>query len=74
MRGGLFNGRVIAKSGSMKGVANLLGVVNSNQGDRLFVLILNGYNLPDSSAEGGQEKANKYLFQQAFFKTIMGAS
>ena len=74
MRGGLFNGKLIAKTGSMKGVANLLGVVNSKQGDRLFVLILNGYNLPDSSAGGGQEKANKYLFQQAFFKTIMGAS
>lgn len=74
MRGGLLSGKVIAKTGSMKGVANLLGVVKSKQGDRLFVLILNGYNEPDPSAGSGKEKANKYLFQQAFFKTIMEAS
>lgn len=74
MRGELFNSKVIAKTGSMKGVANILGVVNSSQGDRLFVLILNGYNPADVSADSSKEKVNKYLFQQAFFKTIMGAS
>lgn len=71
MRGELFTGKVRAKTGSMKGVANLLGVVNSKQGDRLFVLILNAYNLPAGTVDGGQEKANKYLFQEAFFKTLM---
>lgn len=74
VRGKLFNGKVIAKTGSMKGVANLLGVVNSRQGDRLFVLLLNGYNLPDTSEGDDQGKVSKYLFQQAFFKTIMGFS
>ena len=74
VRGKLFNGKVIAKTGSMKGVANLLGVVNSEQGDRLFVLLLNGYNLPDTSEGSGEEKTNKYLFQRAFFETIMGIS
>ena len=73
MRGKLFKGKVRAKTGSMKGVANILGVLNGKQGDRLFVLILNGYNLPDASVTGNSQKVNKYLFQQAFFKTMMGA-
>ncbi len=70
MRGELFTGKVRAKTGSMKGVANLLGVINSKQGDRLFVLIVNAYNLPAPSA-AGQAKGNKYLFQEAFFKNLM---
>jgi D-alanyl-D-alanine carboxypeptidase/D-alanyl-D-alanine-endopeptidase (penicillin-binding protein 4) len=77
VQGALFNGKVIAKTGSMKGVANMLGVVNSKQGSRLFVLILNGYNLPDVSASVQQQndkQVSKYLFQQAFLRNIMGAS
>ncbi len=70
MHGELFTGRVIAKTGSMKGVSNLLGVASSSQGERLFVLIVNAYNLPATSASGA-EKANKYLFQQAFFKNLL---
>lgn len=73
MRGPLFKGKVRAKTGSMKGVANILGVLKSKQGDRLFVLILNGYNLPDSSVVTEQQKNNKYVFQQAFFEKIMKA-
>ena len=74
VRGDLLNGKVIAKTGSMQGVANLLGVVNSKQGDRLFVLILNGYNLPETSLKDLHEKdkkVSKYRFQQAFFEKIM---
>lgn len=77
VHGRLFNGKIIAKTGSMRGVANLLGVLTSPQGERLFVLILNGYNLPERSVDGVQEKrleAPKYIFQQAFFKTIMNAT
>jgi D-alanyl-D-alanine carboxypeptidase/D-alanyl-D-alanine-endopeptidase (penicillin-binding protein 4) len=77
VQGALFNGKVIAKTGSMKGVANILGVVNSKQGSRLFVLILNGYNLPDVSLSAQQQndkQVSKYLFQQAFLRNIMGAS
>jgi len=36
VNGHLFKGKVKAKTGSMKGVANILGVVDSAEGDRLF--------------------------------------
>lgn len=74
VRGKQFKGKVIAKTGSMKGVANLLGVVKTDQGDRLFVLILNGYNKPQSllkSDVARDEKASKYRFENAFFETIL---
>jgi len=74
MRGKQFKGKVIAKTGSMKGVANLLGVVKAEQGDRLFVLTLNGYNPPQSSlsSELARDKnASKSLFEKAFFETIL---
>lgn len=73
----LFKGKVKAKTGSMKGVANILGVVDCAEGDRLFVLILNGYNVDaqlDKEENQKTETVSKELFQQAFFKTIMGAS
>jgi D-alanyl-D-alanine carboxypeptidase/D-alanyl-D-alanine-endopeptidase (penicillin-binding protein 4) len=71
-----FTGKVIAKTGSMKGVANLLGLVKSDYGDRLFVLILNGYNNPKSALESTlsrNEKASKYRFENAFFETILNS-
>lgn len=74
VKGNLLKGKVIAKTGSMQGVANLLGVVKSKQGDRLFVLILNGYNLPDGVVESDPEsKISRYYFQQAFFDAVMNA-
>ncbi|WP_022940949.1 D-alanyl-D-alanine carboxypeptidase/D-alanyl-D-alanine endopeptidase [Psychromonas hadalis] len=76
VRGKQFKGKVIAKTGSMKGVANLLGVVKSNQGDRLFVLILNGYNKPESALVSQlirDKKASKYRFENAFFETILNS-
>lgn len=76
MRGDLLKGRVIAKSGSMKGVANLLGVVTSEQGERLFVLILNAYNLSEgvnNSPLSKGVKAPKHRFEQAFFEQIMSS-
>ncbi|MEH6451977.1 MAG: D-alanyl-D-alanine carboxypeptidase/D-alanyl-D-alanine-endopeptidase [Psychromonas sp.] len=74
LRGDLLKGKVIAKTGSMKGVANLLGVVESKQGPRLFVLMLNGYNLTEEDARSPSSrgvKAPKYRFEQAFFEQIM---
>tara|TARA_R110001583_G_scaffold6618_2_gene33537 strand:+ start:9014 stop:10462 length:1449 start_codon:yes stop_codon:yes gene_type:complete len=74
VRGKQFKGKVIAKTGSMKGVANLLGVVNTEYGDRLFVLILNGYNQPESNLQSQlarDENASQYLFENAFFETIL---
>ncbi|GLS89569.1 D-alanyl-D-alanine carboxypeptidase DacB [Psychromonas marina] len=74
VRGKQFKGKVIAKTGSMKGVANLLGVVRAEQGDRLFVLTLNGYSEPQSAltSELARDKAaSKYLFENAFFETIL---
>jgi D-alanyl-D-alanine carboxypeptidase/D-alanyl-D-alanine-endopeptidase (penicillin-binding protein 4) len=69
-----FKGKIMAKTGSMKGVANLLGLVKTTYGDRLFVLILNGYNKPKSTLESSlprDEKASKYRFENAFFETIL---
>lgn len=74
VRGKQFEGKVIAKTGSMRGVANLLGVVKSEQGDRLFVLILNGYNKPESLLDSEltrDKNASKYRFENAFFETIL---
>jgi D-alanyl-D-alanine carboxypeptidase/D-alanyl-D-alanine-endopeptidase (penicillin-binding protein 4) len=76
LSGELLKGKVIAKTGSMKGVANLLGVVESKQGPRLFVLMLNGYNLTDEEAKSASfkgAKAPKHRFEQAFFEKIMNA-
>ena len=76
VRGEQFKGKVFAKTGSMKGVANLLGVVKAEQGDRLFVLILNGYNKPQSlliSEVIRDENASKYRFENAFFETVLNS-
>jgi len=74
VRGKKFKGKVIAKTGSMKGVANLLGVVKTQQGDRLFVLILNGYNEPKENLATDRKNASKYLFEKEFFETILTSS
>lgn len=71
VKGKEFKGRIIAKTGSMNGVANLLGVAKTDHGNRLFVIIINGYNLPQEQYKSPlprDEKASKYLFEQAFFK------
>ncbi|WP_413700087.1 D-alanyl-D-alanine carboxypeptidase/D-alanyl-D-alanine-endopeptidase [Psychromonas sp. KJ10-10] len=75
VRGKQFKRKVIAKTGSMKGVANLLGVVHSDKGDRLFVMMLNGYNKPEGALESAlprDENASQYQFENAFFQRILG--
>ena len=67
-------GKVIAKTGSLKGVANLVGLVKGEAGDRLFVLMLNGYNPENSSVDANiprHQKASVYLFEKAFFERIL---
>ena len=71
--GPLLKGNVIAKTGSMKGVANLLGLVKSSHGIRLFVLIINAYNPAEidlNSAPSKKTKSPVVTFEQAFFTTI----
>jgi len=66
-------GNIIAKTGSLKGVANLAGIVKSPAGDKLFVLMINGYNRGNSVTRAvipRVEKASVYLFEKAFFKHI----
>ena len=66
-------GKIIAKTGSLKGVANLVGIVKSPTGDKLFVLMINGYNQDNSVTRAvipRVEKASVYLFEKAFFKHI----
>ena len=77
VRGKQFKGKVIAKTGSMKGVANLLGVVKADKGDLLFVLILNGYSKPKSLLPSDlirDEKASKYRFENVFFEKMLNDS
>ncbi len=67
-------GKVKAKTGSMKGVANMMGVVESKQGPLLFVLMLNGYSLSKEQAKLVSErkiKAPLQLFEQALFKALV---
>ena len=67
-------GKIIAKSGSLKGVSNLMGIVKTKQGDKLFVLMVNGYNRKNRSINATiprDEKASIYLFEKAFFKHIL---
>ena len=66
-------GKIIAKTGSLKGVANLVGVVKSRYGDKLFVLMINGYNKQNSSVDADiprDSEASLYLFEKAFFNKI----
>jgi len=63
-------GKVRAKTGSLKGVANLLGVVKSEAGDRLFVLMVNGYHAAVKAGQKKQAVAPLYLFERAFFQQI----
>lgn len=76
VRGKLLAGKIIAKTGSMKGVSNLLGVIKTEQGERLFVLILNGYNLSDSVLKDPEIKRKDYksYFQKAFFEDLIKVS
>jgi len=68
--GALLKGNVVAKTGSMKGVANLLGIVKIAHGERLFALMVNGYNLPETDLTKAV-KSPLVIFEQAFFETIM---
>ena len=61
-------GKIIAKTGSLKGVANLLGVLKSEWGDRLFVLMVNGYYNPLKEGHKKPVIAPLYLFEKAFFE------
>ena len=66
-------GKVIAKTGSLKGVANLVGIVKSRFGDKLFVLMINGYNKPNNWIDVDSPRdpeASLYLFEKAFFNKI----
>jgi len=67
-------GKVIAKTGSLKGVANLVGLVKGEAGDKLFVLMLNGYNPENSPIDANiprHQKASVYLFEKAFFERVL---
>jgi D-alanyl-D-alanine carboxypeptidase/D-alanyl-D-alanine-endopeptidase (penicillin-binding protein 4) len=71
--GPLLKGNIVAKTGSMKGVANLLGIVNTAQGDRLFALVINGYNWPETALTTATTSP-VVIFEQAFFETIIKSS
>jgi D-alanyl-D-alanine carboxypeptidase/D-alanyl-D-alanine-endopeptidase (penicillin-binding protein 4) len=67
-------GKVIAKTGSLKGVANLVGIVKGGEGDKLFVLMINGYNKQNSSVDANiprDPEASLYLFEKAFFDKVL---
>jgi D-alanyl-D-alanine carboxypeptidase/D-alanyl-D-alanine-endopeptidase (penicillin-binding protein 4) len=70
----LLKGKVIAKTGSLKGLSNLVGVVKTEQNNTIpFVLMINGYH-PSPSAQ--EKLANNRLpspltqYLEAFFSAI----
>jgi D-alanyl-D-alanine carboxypeptidase/D-alanyl-D-alanine-endopeptidase (penicillin-binding protein 4) len=66
-------GNILAKTGSLKGVTNLVGVVKGKTGDKLFVMMINGYNPENSSMNAAiprQKNASVTLFEKEFFKRI----
>ncbi|AGH80412.1 D-alanyl-D-alanine carboxypeptidase/D-alanyl-D-alanine-endopeptidase [Psychromonas sp. CNPT3] len=65
----LLTEKVIAKTGSMKGVSNLLGRVSTARGDMLFVVLLNAY-VPLKSASVSV-LVSKDHFQREFLKRIV---
>lgn len=73
LRAEQFKGKVMAKTGSMKGVANLVGVAKTAQGDRLFVLMLNGYQELPATANNVKRRSDapKHRFTHAFFDTLL---
>ncbi|ABM04980.1 D-alanyl-D-alanine carboxypeptidase/D-alanyl-D-alanine-endopeptidase [Psychromonas ingrahamii 37] len=71
--GPLLKGNIVAKTGSMKGVANLLGIVKTARGERLFALIINGYNWPETDLTKAT-KSPVVIFEHAFFETIIKSS
>jgi D-alanyl-D-alanine carboxypeptidase/D-alanyl-D-alanine-endopeptidase (penicillin-binding protein 4) len=76
VKGALFKGKIIAKTGSLKGVANLMGVAKTDHGEILFVVIINGYNESQQQLESSlprAKNASQYTFDQAFFKMIFTA-
>lgn len=73
LRKGELKGKVIAKTGSVKGVSNLLGFIKTAKGDRLFVIMLNGYNLDGLVRHNNQPK-NKASFLSAFIKQVISSA
>jgi len=66
-------GNILAKTGSLKGVTNLVGVVKSKTGDKLFVMMINGYNTAYSKVDAAiprQKNASVTLFEKEFFNRI----
>jgi len=71
VHGKKFKGNIIAKTGSLKGVANLLGVIKGKSGDKLFVLMINGYNVNINKSDKYHANDALYLFEKAFFERLL---
>ncbi len=66
-----FKGKIIAKTGGMDGVANILGIAKTPYGVRFFVVIINGCNLAgDQNKLIDNSKVAIANFQKAFFKQV----
>lgn len=68
-------GKVVAKTGSLKGLSNLVGIVKTEQDHMVpFVLMVSGYN-PVENAQLDSNKANQASplsqYSAAFFNTIV---
>lgn len=65
-------GKVRAKTGSLKSVVNMVGVVETAQGPRLFAYMVSGYNLPPRHAKKYKNKLNPIRqFERDFFTELL---
>lgn len=65
-------GKVRAKTGSLQSVVNMVGVINTQHGPRLFAYMVSGYNLPPHQARLYKNKlAPIRQFERDFFTELL---
>ncbi|MDO6527045.1 D-alanyl-D-alanine carboxypeptidase/D-alanyl-D-alanine-endopeptidase [Motilimonas sp. 1_MG-2023] len=65
-------GKVRGKTGSLKSVVNMVGVIDTQQGPRLFAYMVSGYNLPPKQARLYKNRLNPIRqFERDFFTELL---
>ncbi|RJG50419.1 D-alanyl-D-alanine carboxypeptidase/D-alanyl-D-alanine endopeptidase [Motilimonas pumila] len=65
-------GKVKAKTGSLKSVVNMVGVIETEKGPRLFAYLVSGYYLPAKQYKQYRQKLNPIRqFERDFFTQLL---